>query len=304
MIRAVHGAIRRCAGGRTGLHRAFRQRRATRPFVVLSSQEKIMPTYTSHSRAKELFDSTVDYYQQRSEGRVYNFSSLIFQRRINVVEKYLNSLHPNEVVLDFGMGPAVFARFCEKKNLSYIGIDISPAMVERAKALNIKNSEFMVGDLDSLSNFHKSMDAVLAIGLIDYLEYPERGMELLSECVKPGGYLILSFRNRYSFPRVLRDVAKFPGRLLPGRRGTQSDKAFFSDVHERSFDFNSQLRPKLVQLGFDDFEVDYFNCSPFFFNFPMPRWLWRTWHDMDSLLASRRTRQMCSGGVLMAKRAR
>jgi SAM-dependent methyltransferase len=208
------------------------------------------------------------------------------------------------MVLDFGMGPAVFARFCEKRNLSYLGIDISPIMVDRAIALNIKNAEFMVGDLDSLSTFRTSMDAVLAIGLIDYLEHPNRGMELLSECVKPGGYLILSFRNRFSLPRVLRDLAKISGRMLPKRKRDQSDRAFFSDVHERSFDFNLQLRPKLIQLGFDNFEVDYFNCSPFFFNFPIPHWLWQKWHDIDSRLASRRVRQMCSGGVLVARRVR
>jgi SAM-dependent methyltransferase len=148
------------------------------------------------------------------------------------------------------------------------------------------------------------MDAVLAIGLIDYLEHPNRGMELLSECVKPGGYLILSFRNRFSLPRVLRDLAKISGRMLPKRKRDQSDRAFFSDVHERSFDFNLQLRPKLIQLGFDNFEVDYFNCSPFFFNFPIPHWLWQKWHDIDSRLASRRVRQMCSGGVLVARRVR
>ncbi len=261
-----------------------------------------MDMYNSHSRAKELFDSTAEYYQQRSEARVYNFSSLVFQRRISIVERFLKSVPQNGRVLDFGMGPAVFAKFCEKKNLSYLGIDISPIMVERAKALNLRNSEFMVGDLDSLSSFRKSMDAVLAIGLIDYLEHPDRGMELLAECVKPGGYLILSFRNRFSLPRVLRDLAKIPWRILPKQKTAQSHKAFFSDVHEWSFDFYLQLRPKLIQLGFDNFEVNYFNCSPFFFNFPIPPWLWQKWHDLDSRLASRHIHRTCSGGVLIARR--
>jgi SAM-dependent methyltransferase len=273
-----------------------------KPREQLGEQVNSLAMYESHYRAKELFDSTADYYQQRSEARVYNFSSLVFQRRINIVERFLNSVTPHGKVLDFGMGPAVFAKFCEKKNFSYIGIDISPAMVERAKALNIKNSEFIAGDLDSLSSFRKSMDVALAIGLIDYLEQPDRGMESLSECVKPGGHLILSFRNRFSLPRILRDLAKIPARMLPKRKRDQSSKAFFSDVHERSFDFYSQLRPKLIQLGFDDFVVDYFNCSPFFFNFPMPRWLWWKWHDLDSRLASRHIHWMCSGGVLMARR--
>lgn len=48
------------------------------------NQEKLITTYTSHYKAKELFDSTADYYQHRSEGRVYNFSSLVSQRHINI----------------------------------------------------------------------------------------------------------------------------------------------------------------------------------------------------------------------------
>jgi SAM-dependent methyltransferase len=260
-----------------------------------------MAMYDSHSKAKELFDAIAVDYQERAEARVYGFSSLIFQRRIRIVEKFLHRVPQNGRVLDFGMGPAVFAQFCEKKGLSYLGIDISPMMVERAKALNLRTSEFIVGDLDSLSGFCKSMDAVLAVGIIDYLEDPERGIELLAQCVKPGGYLILSFRNRFSLPRLLRDSVKALWRVLPK---VQSDKAFFASVCERSFDFSLQLRPELIQLGFDEFEVDYFNCSPFFFNFPITPWVLQKWYGLDSRVASQHIHLMCSGGVLIAKRIR
>jgi SAM-dependent methyltransferase len=263
-----------------------------------------MAMYDSHSKAKELFDAIAVNYQERAEARVYSFSSLIFQRRISIVEKFLHKVPQNGRVLDFGMGPAVFAKFCEKKGLSYLGIDISPMMVERAKALNLRNSEFIVGDLDSLSGFGKSMDAVLAIGLIDYLEDPGSGIELLAQCVKPSGYLILSFRNRFSLPRLLRDSVKALWRVLPKRKTVQSDKAFFASVHERSFDFSLQLRPELIQLGFDEFEVDYFNCSPFFFNFPINPWIWQKWYGLDSRISSQHVHLMCSGGVVIAKRLR
>jgi hypothetical protein len=75
-------------------------------------------------------------------------------------------------------------------------------------------------------------------------------------------------------------------------------------VHERSVDFGSQLRPELEALGFAEFEVRYFNCSPIFFNFPLPGPLWRAWYALDSALAGAATRWMCSGGVLVARRPR
>jgi SAM-dependent methyltransferase len=253
----------------------------------------------SHVRAKDLFDRTADDYQQRSELKVSSFSSLIFQRRIEIVVRFLDQIASPGRVLDYGMGPAVFGRACGDRGLHYLGIDISPEMVQRARALNLAGAEYLAGDLQTLENYRDQMDGVLAIGLLDYLEDPWQGIEALSDCVKPGGVLMVSFRNRYSVPRILRDVAKVA--VWPLRRQSHR-QAFFSLVHERSFDVSSELLPGLRRLGYDRFETAYFNCSPFFFNFPIPPLLWRRWHDWDGGLAARKTRYFCSGGVLIAKK--
>lgn len=255
----------------------------------------------SHSRARRLFDETAADYQERSEARVSNFSSLVFQRRIHIVQDLLRRARPG-TVLDYGMGPAVFGPACTASGWRYVGIDISPEMVERGRALNLPNAEFHVGDLDVLRSYRQRADAVLAIGLLDYLEEPTRGLQALASCVKPGGSLILSFRNRVSVPRILRDAAKRLWRALAPKPASSERRAFFADVHERSFDFQGQLRPELEALGFEECEARYFNCSPIFFNFPLPRRLWSGWYALDSALAGAATRWMCSGGVLMARR--
>ena len=197
------------------------------------------------------------------------------------------------------MGPAVFGRACADRGLHYLGVDISPVMVQRAQALNLAGVEYVVGDLETLTNYRDRMDGVLAIGLLDYLEHPWEGIEALSGCVKPGGVMILSFRNRYSVPRILRDLARLTAR--PFRRQTHH-QAFFALVHERSFDASSELLPALRRFGYDRFDTAYFNCSPFFFNFPMPTRLWHRWLQSDRLLASKRTRHFCSGGVIVARK--
>ena len=209
----------------------------------------------SHARARKLFDETAADYEERSRARVFNFSSLVFQRRIQIVEDFLRRAGPPGTVVDYGMGPAVFGPFCAATGWRYVGIDISPEMVERARALNLPRAEFLVGDLDALGGYRAQADVVLAIGLLDYLEEPDRGIRALSACVKPGGSLILSFRNRRSLPRVLRDVAKSAWRALSPRTRERDPRAFFSDVHEHAFDFSAELRPQLEALGFGQFEV-------------------------------------------------
>jgi 2-polyprenyl-3-methyl-5-hydroxy-6-metoxy-1,4-benzoquinol methylase len=257
--------------------------------------------HNSHIEAKTLFDATADTYQSKADVTIHNIASLIFQRRIDIVKNFLGQIHATGTVLDFGMGPAVFGKFCVDSGFQYLGIDIAPKMVELAKSLNLSNANFRVGDLDSLGEFNGQNQVVMAIGLIDYLEHPNDGIKLLANCVQPGGYLMLSFRNRHSLPRVLRDVFKNLWHLLPRPKSNQSQTAFSANVHEHSFDFDSELRPWLTKLGFDEFKVDYFNCSPFFFSVPLPAALWRVWLKLDSILAGKLTRWMCSGGVLIAR---
>jgi hypothetical protein len=60
--------------------------------------------------------------------------------------------------------------------------------------------------------------------------------------------------------------------------------------------------PALRPLGFEAVDLRFFNCSPIFWNFPLPRRLWQAWRTADARLASPRTSALCSGGVLVVRR--
>ena len=53
--------------------------------------------------------------------------------------------------MDYGMGPAVFAECCTAAGMHYLGIDVSSKMVERSKQMGLSNTEFIVGDLETLA---------------------------------------------------------------------------------------------------------------------------------------------------------
>ena len=259
-------------------------------------------SYKSHIESKKYFDNTVSVYHQRSDGLVHDFSSLIFQRRNKIVKMFLPLADKKEIILDFGMGPGVFAEHCTENGYSYLGIDISTKMVERAQSLKLANTKYRVGDIDSLNEYKGKMDYVLAIGLIDYVEEPSKVIQLLTNCLNKNGHLIISFRNRFSFPRLFRDTIKFIWNKILKREVTKSNKAFFASVHEHSFDFSTELLPILKSLGFNNFKTKYFNCSPFFFNFPIHSKIWNKWYRLDLLLANNYTRYLCSGGVVFASK--
>ena len=144
-----------------------------------------------HAAAREFFDKIAENYSARSKTAVHNVSSLSFSRRQDIVTRLMLMTPKSGTVLDYGMGPAVFGPPAVQNGLRYIGVDISPKMVELARQMNLPNSEFHVGDLNLLDRFVTSADTMLMIGLIDYLEQPEIGLRKLARCVKPGGRLIL-----------------------------------------------------------------------------------------------------------------
>jgi len=259
-------------------------------------------SYESHLQSKKYFDNTASVYHQRSDGIVFDFSSLIFQRRNNIVKTFLPLAGKKEIILDFGMGPGVFAEYCTENGYSYLGIDISTKMVERAKSLKLENTEFRVGDVDSLIKYQGEMNYVLAVGLIDYVEDPIKVIKLLKNCLKEDGHLIISFRNRYSLPRIFRDTIKLIWKKILKNEVTKSNKAFFSNVNEHSFDFSTQLLPILRSVGFNSFTIKYFNCSPFFFNFPIKPSIWHKWYKLDSQLSREWMRFLCSGFVVLANK--
>ena len=257
-------------------------------------------SYESHLQSKKYFSDTATIYHKRSDGLVYDFSSLIFKRRNEIVYSFLPTSHKKEKILDFGMGPGVFAKHSVENGFSYIGIDISSEMVERARALKLENTKFEVGDIESLKQYEAQVDYVLAIGLIDYVEKPSEVIKLLANCTNNNGHIVISFRNRYSFPGLLRDATKLFWNRIFNNKVIKSDKVFFTEQHEHSFNFSTQILPILKELGFNNFKVNYFNCSPVFFNFPLKPWIWNIWFKIDSKIACHLTKIFCSGFVVCA----
>jgi SAM-dependent methyltransferase len=252
----------------------------------------------SHVEAAALFDRIAERYRDHVDGAVLDSSSVGFRRRQDIVLRMLAETPRGGTVLDFGMGPAVFGPAVATNGGKYIGIDISPRMVAMAKAMELPDSEMIVGDLGALAPYTRKADTVLLIGLVDYLEEPVDGLRRLASCVKPGGRMILSFRNHRSVPRVLRSMARGLWRL--GSDGVGSTSAFAAQVHERSFVPGRDLAPLLREQGFSGTRVEYLDCSPVFFKVPLPAPVWRAWRRADEIVAKPAVSFLCASGVMVA----
>ena len=176
---------------------------------------------TSKERITSVFDDVAsqhaweDLYSGKIDRTTYNFVS-----RLRNSEELLAPVVKGKV-LDLGCGTGDLFPFFARKGMPYVGVDLSPSMIERANSrheelLVESEAEFMTGDCESLPFDAMSFDVVTAIALIEYLPDPARTLDEMSRVLKPGGILYLTVPHKSCFNWTMRDiVAPVRDRLFP-----------------------------------------------------------------------------------------
>jgi len=118
----------------------------------------------------------------------------------------LNSSNPDStsVIVDIGCGTGHHVAKLAKNSLNVLGIDISPSMINKAKA-NYPNYNFQVGDaLDSTLLKYNSVTHILCLYFtIYYFNDKRRFFDNCMDWLMPGGYLVLHLVNREKFDPIL-----------------------------------------------------------------------------------------------------
>ena len=106
-------------------------------------------------------------------------------------------------ILDVGSGHG-FMPFFSDTSWTIYGIDIDSNRIRRANKAHHPNAIFMKGDAENF-NFSQRFDVVLALDVIEHLDYPEKCLELISKHLVNNGLLIVLNPNRYSLWTLLYD---------------------------------------------------------------------------------------------------
>ncbi len=102
-------------------------------------------------------------------------------------------------VLDAACGPGKYAELLLARGALVTGFDLSPKMVELARARNVDRGEFFVHDLtDPLTDFaDASFDVVLCALALHYLPDWTSAVREFHRLLRPGGCVVLSVEHPF-----------------------------------------------------------------------------------------------------------
>ncbi|MGI6086728.1 MAG: class I SAM-dependent methyltransferase [Kiritimatiellia bacterium] len=144
-------------------------------------------TSTNFDRIADVYDA----WYATAAGRRYDAA----QREL------LSRLLPNagagrRQLLDAGCGSGHWSIYFAEQGFHVTGIDISPKMIAVAKARQLSNCHFRVGDVQRLPYKDGRFNVVCAITVMEFVADVQRACEEILRCLKPGGCMLIGALNR------------------------------------------------------------------------------------------------------------
>lgn len=123
--------------------------------------------------------------------RIYDVSRAAHPETVEKLIKVLN-IDSNSVLLDMGCGTGNYTAALQQVAKSVVGIDISPGMIEHARA-KFPGLQFICGDVTSLPFDAETFNAVFAIQVLHHVENKEAFLQEAYRVLRKPGYTALHF---------------------------------------------------------------------------------------------------------------
>ncbi len=203
------------------------------------------------------------------KANLYTASKYIEKHRNLDIEDYLDEwqmiisriqkfklIHSNTRILEIGSGTAWFLILCKQNGISCEGLDISPHLVEYAKAFaNRYNIELdlKLGNVESADIGCDKFDVIIANSVFEHVKKWQQGIKRVFRALKTGGLFYFTSTNKFSFIQGEHDIPFYswlPNKLRYQLRLNRNGK----DIMKFGIDFNQftyfQLRRFFKDIGF------------------------------------------------------
>jgi ubiquinone/menaquinone biosynthesis C-methylase UbiE len=166
----------------------------------MTTQEKV----THHFDAVGRDGTYVGYYDVEDTLTTHDFLTRMWR-----VEELLDPwVKAGARVLDLGCGPGPMVDWVCRRGASYVGLDTAPGMLANIERKYRDTElwdriEVRVGSCEEIPYPNAHFDAVIAMGLLEYMDDMGPTCDDIARVTKPGGLVVLTIPNRTSMNRFL-----------------------------------------------------------------------------------------------------
>jgi ubiquinone/menaquinone biosynthesis C-methylase UbiE len=157
--------------------------------------------------------------------------------------------------MDVGCGPGVMVEELLERGFEVWGIDVSEPMIEfgkiRASKLQLgRNCHLSVGDVENLAFPDGYFNAVICMGVFEYLPSHVPAIREIYRVLSPGGIAIISLPKKGSPFNTISAAYTHTKRFLKCRKNS-------SELFQRNLCIPTKLESNLRQAGFHALESRY-----------------------------------------------
>jgi SAM-dependent methyltransferase len=170
------------------------------PGISRSAEHQTLVDTHFHSRVAQWRDV---YEQEGVEGAIY-------RKRLDIVLRWIDELAipTGQKILEIGCGAGRCTVALAQRGYLIHAMDSVEGMLnstqEHAIEAGISSSvTTSLGDAQNLAFRDGSFELVLAIGVIPYLQFPQKALREMARVLRPGGFLLVTAGNRWRLNDVL-----------------------------------------------------------------------------------------------------
>ncbi len=157
------------------------------------------------------------YERSRGENAPGGYHELLDELEADIVARYGTGRDVLEVGCGTGLVLSRIARFAKKA----VGVDLSPGMLEKAKARGLTVAE---GSATELPFEDESFDVACSFKVLPHVAGIERALAEMARVVRPGGHVLAEFYNPHSLRGLIKRF---------GPKGKVGDDTTEGDVYLR-----------------------------------------------------------------------
>jgi SAM-dependent methyltransferase len=173
---------------------------AVSPGISRDAEHQTLVDTHFHSHVTQWRDV---YEQEDVEGAIY-------RKRLDIVLRWIDELAipPGQKVLEIGCGAGRCTVALAQRGYLIQAMDSVEGMLnstqEHAIEAGVSSSvTTSLGDAHDLSFQDGNFGLVLAIGVIPYLQFPQKALREMARVLRPGGFLLVTAGNRWRLGDVL-----------------------------------------------------------------------------------------------------